>query len=372
MQVNLNLTPINKWFKELDKQFVISGPCSAESEGQMLAIGRALVKLKNVKIFRTGIWKPRTRPNAFEGVGVIGLKWLKKVKEDTGLITSVEVANAFHVAQAIKHGVDILWIGARTTVNPFSIQEIADALKGYDIPVMVKNPVNPDLQLWIGALERINQAGITKLGAIHRGFSPLSESKYRNDPTWKIPIELKRIIPELPIICDPSHISGNRVLIETVSQKAFDLQMDGLMIESHNNPDNALSDAKQQITPDTLSEILDRLVIRESGTKNVDYEMQLKTLRNKIDKVDADILENLSIRMQIAEEIALHKKEYNIAILQPKRYNEIMSDRLIKGKNLLLKEKFVADLYKMIHQNSIKRQEEIFNNDVITKQNTTV
>ncbi len=360
MQVKLNLTPIDKWFDVLNEPFAISGPCSAESEEQMLTIAKELVKLKNVKIFRAGIWKPRTRPNAFEGVGVVGLKWLKKVKEETGLLTSAEVANAAHVEQAIKHGVDILWVGARTTVNPFSVQEIADALQGYDIPVMVKNPVNPDLQLWIGALERINQAGITKLGAIHRGFSPLSESKYRNEPNWKIPIELKRIIPEIPIVCDPSHISGNRVLIEPISQKAFDLQMDGLMIEAHHDPDNALSDAKQQITPSTLKKILDRLVIRETGTKDVDYEMHLKALRDKIDKVDNEVLEALSARMQIAEEIAQHKKEHNISILQPERYDEIMNGRVAKGKTLMLKEKFVTDLYEMIHNNSIKRQEEIF------------
>lgn len=372
MEVKLNLTPIEKWFPELDEPFAISGPCSAESEEQMLTIARDLVKLRNVKIFRAGIWKPRTRPNAFEGVGVVGLKWLRKVKEETGLLTSAEVANASHVEQAIKHGVDILWIGARTTVNPFSVQEIADALKGYDIPVMVKNPVSPDLQLWIGALERINQAGITKLGAIHRGFSPLSKSEYRNEPTWNIPIELKRLIPNLPMVCDPSHIAGNRVLIEPISQKAFDLQMDGLMIESHNDPDNALSDAKQQITPATLSKILDRLVPRATGTKDIDYEMQLKGLRSKIDKIDADILETLSARMQIAEEIASHKKAHNISILQPERYDEIMKGRVKKGASLNLKEKFVTDLYEMIHQNSIKRQTEIFNTESTPKEDLSV
>lgn len=372
MQVKLNLTPIEKWFPELDEQFAISGPCSAESEEQMLTIARELVKLRNVKIFRAGIWKPRTRPNAFEGVGVVGLKWLKKVKEETGLLTSTEVANASHVEQAIKHGVDILWVGARTTVNPFSVQEIADALQGYDIPVMVKNPVNPDLQLWIGALERINQAGITKLGAIHRGFSPLSKSEYRNDPTWKIPVELKRLIPDLPIVCDPSHIAGNRLLIEPVSQKAFDLQMYGLMIECHHDPDNALSDAKQQITPKTLSKMLDRLVPRATGTEDIDYEMHLKALRSKIDKIDADLMETISSRMQIAEEIAKHKKEHNISILQPERYDEILNSQVKKGVDLKLKEKFVRNLYELIHQNSIRRQTEIFNNKDIKKEGTTV
>lgn len=361
MKVNLNLSPIENWIPGLTEPLVISGPCSAESEEQVMAVARELKKNPKIKVFRAGIWKPRTRPNSFEGIGEVGLQWLKRVKEETGLLTSVEVAKASHVELALKHGVDIIWIGARTSVNPFSVQEIADCLKGVDIPVLVKNPINPDLQLWIGALERINQAGITKLGAIHRGFSPLSDSEYRNEPMWSIPLELQRIIPNLPIICDPSHISGNRILIEPVSQKAYDLQMNGVMIESHMDPDNALSDAKQQITPKTLEKILDRLIIRKPETSDVDFELRLKELRQKIDQIDHDILEVMGARMQVAEEIALHKKEHNITILQKGRYDQIMNDRIEEGKKFLLKEEFVKELYEMIHENSIKRQTEVMN-----------
>lgn len=361
MDLNLLLTPIETWIPGVDQPLVISGPCSAESEQQLLETARQLKEHTDIQVLRAGIWKPRTRPGTFEGVGVVGLKWLAKAKEETGLLTAVEVANAEHVELALKFGVDILWVGARTTVNPFSVQEVADALRGYDVPVLVKNPINPDLQLWIGALERINQAGINKLGAIHRGFSPMSGSQYRNDPSWKIPIELKRIIPDLPIICDPSHIAGNRALIEPVSQKAYDLQMNGIMIESHIDPDNALSDAKQQITPKSLAKILDRLIVREPETNDIDFEIRLKDLRSKIDKIDNDILEVMSARMQVAEEIALHKKEHNITILQLDRYEEIMKNRISKGEQLLLKEDFVKALYEMIHNNSIKRQTEIMN-----------
>jgi chorismate mutase len=361
MKVSLNLSPIENWIPGLDEPLVVSGPCSAESEEQVMAVARELRKNPRVKVFRAGIWKPRTRPNAFEGIGEVGLKWLQRVKQETGFLTSVEVAKASHVELALKYGVDILWIGARTTVNPFSVQEIADSLKGIDIPVLVKNPLNPDLQLWIGALERINQAGITKLGAVHRGFSPLSDSQYRNEPMWSIPLELQRIVPNLPIICDPSHISGNRILIEPISQKAYDLQMNGVMIECHMDPDNALSDAKQQITPKTLEKILDRLIIRKPATSDVDFELRLKELRAKIDEVDHDLLEAMGTRMQLAEEIALHKKEHNITILQKGRYDELMNNRIAMGKQFLLKEDFVQDLYEMIHENSIKRQTEVMN-----------
>ncbi|MDW3210863.1 MAG: chorismate mutase [Reichenbachiella sp.] len=366
MDVKLTLSPLENWIEGLDQPLVISGPCSAESEEQVLETARQLKEHTNIKVLRAGIWKPRTRPGAFEGIGVVGLKWLKKAKEETGLLTAVEVATAEHVELALKFGVDILWVGARTTVNPFAVQEVADALRGYDVPVLVKNPINPDLQLWIGALERINQAGITKLGGIHRGFSPMSGSQYRNDPSWEIPIELKRIVPELPMVCDPSHIAGNRTLIEPISQKAFDMQMNGIMIESHIDPDNALSDAKQQITPKTLAGILDRLIIREPETENVDFELRLKELRSKIDKIDSELLEVMGARMQVAEEIALHKKEHNITILQVNRYEEIMNDRIKKGKSVLLKEEFVKHLYELIHDNSIKRQTEIMNSEKAT------
>ncbi|MFY0654419.1 MAG: bifunctional 3-deoxy-7-phosphoheptulonate synthase/chorismate mutase type II [Cyclobacteriaceae bacterium] len=361
MKVNLNLAPIENWIPGLKEPLVISGPCSAESEEQVMAVAKALESNSRVKVFRAGIWKPRTRPNSFEGIGEVGLKWLKRVKDETSLLTSVEVAKASHVELALKYDVDIIWIGARTSVNPFSVQEIADALKGVDIPVLVKNPINPDLQLWVGALERINQAGITKLGAIHRGFSPLSDSDYRNEPMWSIPVELERMIPNLPIICDPSHIAGNRVLIEPVCQKAYDLQMNGLMIESHMDPDNALSDAKQQITPKTLDKILDRLIIRTPATSDVDFELRLKELRKKIDQIDHDLLEAMGARMKVAEEIALHKKEHKITILQTGRYDELMNDRIDQGKKFHLKEDFVKELYEMIHENSIRRQTQIMN-----------
>lgn len=367
MDLNLILSPIESWIPGLDQPLVISGPCSAESEQQLVETAKQLKANTNIQVLRAGIWKPRTRPGTFEGVGVVGLKWLQKAKEETGLLTAVEVANAEHVELALKFGVDILWVGARTTVNPFSVQEVADALRGYDVPVLVKNPINPDLQLWIGALERINQAGITKLGAIHRGFSPMIGSKYRNDPTWELPIELKRLVPELPLICDPSHIAGNRALIEPISQKAYDLQMNGVMIESHMDPDNALSDAKQQITPKTLAALLGRLIIRDANSKDVDFELRLKDLRTKIDKIDNDLLEVMAARMQVAEEIAMHKKEHNITILQVNRYEEIMNNRVAKGKSLLLKEEFVKSLYEMIHKNSIKRQTEVMNNEEVEK-----
>ncbi|MGL1888496.1 MAG: chorismate mutase [Reichenbachiella sp.] len=363
MKINLTLSPMENWIDGLEGPLIIGGPCSAESEEQVLETARQIKANTNIKVLRAGIWKPRTRPGAFEGIGVVGLKWLQKAKAETGLMTAVEVATPEHVELALQFGVDILWIGARTTVNPFAVQAVADSLKGHDVPVLVKNPINPDLQLWVGALERINQAGITKLGAIHRGFSAATGSQYRNDPSWEIPIELKRLVPNLPIVCDPSHIAGNRALIEPISQKAFDLQMSGVIIESHIDPDNALSDAKQQITPKTLGQILDRLVIRDADSEDVDFELRLKNLREKIDKIDNELLEVLAQRMQVAEEIAEHKKEHNITILQVGRYEEIMENRVAKGKSLLLQEQFVHDLYEMIHNNSIKRQTAIMNGD---------
>ncbi|MFC2176543.1 chorismate mutase [Bacteroidota bacterium] len=361
MKINLNLTPMNTWLPGLDKPLVIAGPCSAESEEQVMNTANLIKNIEEVKVFRAGIWKPRTRPNSFEGIGVAGLKWLQRVQKETGLLTAVEVANAEHTKAALDHGVDILWIGARTTVNPFSVQEIADVLKGHDVPVLVKNPISPDLQLWVGALERINQAGITKLGAIHRGFSPIGESKYRNNPSWEIPIELKRLIPELPIVCDPSHIAGNRELIEPVSQKAYDLQMDGVMIETHIDPDKALSDAKQQITPKTLDLLLHRLVVRHADSENVDFAKHLAELRGKIDKLDSELLEILATRMKISEKIAAHKKANDVTILQVSRYEEIINDRMAQAAKLGLDEEFIKATYEAIHKQSIKRQESTMN-----------
>lgn len=359
----MNLTPMAEWAPTSDLPLLIAGPCSAESEEQVLSTAKLLEKDHRAMVYRAGLWKPRTRPGTFEGVGAVGLEWLKKVKQETRLLTATEVAKGEHVKLAIDAGVDILWIGARTTVNPFSVQEIADALKGYDVPVLVKNPINPDIQLWIGALERINQAGITKLGAIHRGFSPLSQSIYRNDPTWKIPVELKRLLPELPIVCDPSHIGGSRDLIEPVSQMAFDLQMEGLMIESHIDPSVALSDAKQQVTPAALTAILDDIIWRQAQTENKEFARHLTVLRNEIDDVDTELMNLLAARMNIVDKIADHKKENNVTILQVSRYEEILKKRLQQADMKNLNKDFVKGIFEQIHQNSIRRQEAIMNEE---------
>ncbi len=362
MNIELNIEPMDQWFpKTQDLPLLIAGPCSAETEEQVIETAKLIEKDHRAMVYRAGLWKPRTRPGTFEGVGAEGLPWLKRVKEETRLLVATEVAKAEHVQQAIDAGVDILWIGARTTVNPFSVQEIADALKGHDIPVLVKNPINPDLQLWIGALERINQAGIKKLGAIHRGFSPNSESKYRNDPKWKIAIELKRMLPDLPIVCDPSHIGGSRELIEPVAQKAFDLQMEGLMIETHINPDVALSDAKQQVTPAKLKTILDNIILRRADSANNAFVESLKELRGKIDIVDDELITLLGKRMALVDEIGEAKKENNVTILQVGRYENILNDRVNKGEDENLSADFVKDIFEYIHQNSIKRQEKIMN-----------
>lgn len=362
MNIKLNIEPLEGWFpKTKELPLLIAGPCSAETEEQVIETAKLIEKDHRAMVYRAGLWKPRTRPGTFEGVGAEGLPWLQKVKKETRLLVATEVAKGEHVHQAIEAGVDILWIGARTTVNPFSVQEIADALKGYDIPVLVKNPINPDLQLWIGALERINQAGIKKLGAIHRGFSPMSESKFRNDPKWKLAIELKRILPDLPIVCDPSHIGGSRDLIEPVAQKAFDLQMEGLMIETHINPDVALSDAKQQVTPGRLSSILDEIILRRANSANDAFIESLEEIRSQIDNVDNDLIKLLGKRMALVDEIGEAKKENNVTILQVGRYENILSDRVNKGEDENLSPEFIKDIYEFIHQNSIQRQEKIMN-----------
>lgn len=363
MNLDLKIAPMNEWAPTSDLPLLIAGPCSAESEKQVLDTAKLIEKDHRAMVYRAGLWKPRTRPGTFEGVGAEALDWLAKVKQETRLLTSTEVAKAEHVHLAIEAGVDIIWIGARTTVNPFSVQEIADALEGYDVPVLVKNPINPDLQLWIGALERINRAGITRLGAIHRGFSPLSHSIYRNDPTWKIPVELKRLIPELPIICDPSHIGGSRDLIEPVSQMAFDIQMEGLMIETHIDPSVALSDAKQQVTPSQLTSILDDIVWRHAQTENKEFVKQLTVLRNEIDDVDTDLMDLLSKRMAIVDDIARAKKANDVTILQVSRYEEILKKRLDQADMKKLHPDFVKSIFEHIHQNSIRRQEDIMNAD---------
>lgn len=360
MKADLQISPLNSWLNTDIHPIIISGPCSAESEEQLLRTAKELSKFDNVKVFRSGIWKPRTRPSHFEGVGNIGLEWLKRVKQETGLLTTVEVANPKHVEEALKHEVDILWIGARTVVNPFSVQEIAETLKGVDIPIMIKNPVNPDINLWIGALERINQAGIKKLAAIHRGFYFFENSPFRNAPMWEIPIELKRLFPSLPIFCDPSHICGKIELIQPVSQKALDLEMDGLMIEAHYDPSLAMTDAKQQLYPEQLAEILDKLIIRhEHGT--VEFETKLEELRTEIDKLDAELVDILAQRMNIVEQIGEYKKENNITILQIKRWSEIIKNRLAHGIQLGLNKDFLMKILQIVHKESIQKQTDIMN-----------
>ena len=338
------------------RPLVISGPCSAESEEQVMTTGRVLAA-KGIKIFRAGIWKPRTKPGGFEGVGVIGLPWLQRLKQETGMYTAVEVATKAHVDAALAFGVDILWIGARTTANPFAMQEIADALKGHDVPVLVKNPVNPDIELWIGGIERIYGAGIRRIGVIHRGFSSADKKIYRNLPQWHLPIELRRRYPNLPIICDPSHIGGRRDLIQPLSQQAMDLGFDGLIIESHCNPDAAWSDAKQQVTPDVLSDILSSLVIRDT----VKHTEDLSDLRRQIDEIDEQILEIMAKRMRVSCEIAQYKKENDVQVLQAGRYDEILTKRSQDGVSMGMSEEFVKEVFEAIHAESVRKQLNIIN-----------
>ncbi len=361
----LNITPIQFPGLELKRPIVISGPCSAETEEQTLATAKLLSEM-GIKIFRAGIWKPRTRPGAFEGVGTLGLPWLKKVKEETGMFVSVEVATGHHVYEALKHGIDMVWVGARTSANPFAVQEVADALKGADIPVLVKNPVNPDLELWIGALERINNAGITQIGAIHRGFSTYGSSEYRNHPQWQIPIELHRRIPNLPIITDPSHIAGNRELLASLCQEAMDLNFDGFIIESHICPDKAWSDASQQITPARLKEILDNLVLRHSKIGDTPRNT-LDELRKQIDNLDNQLLDILKERMKISEAIGKYKFENNITILQSRRYDEIMNDRNQRAISRGLNAEFATKIFESIHEESITCQSNVMNKELKKK-----
>lgn len=361
MKTQLIIESLSDWSGKKDRPIIISGPCSAESEEQVLQTARAIAQIDKSIIYRAGIWKPRTRPNAFEGIGSIGLQWLKKVKETTGLRTATEVANGKHVEECLKHGIDILWIGARTTVNPFSVQEIADALKGVDIPVLVKNPVNPDLQLWIGALERVNRAGITKLAAVLRGFHSFEQSPFRNIPQWEKAIELKMQCPGLPVFCDPSHICGNTELIPYISQKALDLDMEGLMIETHIMPTVALSDAKQQVTPGQLKELLGKLVVRVASSQNTEFIDRLTQLRSNINGIDDDILQMLMQRMTIAREIGKYKKENNVTILQSARWEELLESRIVNGKMMGLSEDFIRKLYTLVHDESIRIQNTIMN-----------
>ena len=361
MKLDLNIQPLSSWIKTGKEPLLIAGPCSAETEDQLVATAHLLAQTGKVSALRAGIWKPRTRPGEFEGIGSIGLQWLKRAKDETGLPTAVEVATAKHVEEALKAGVDILWVGARSTVNPFTVQEIADALKGVDVPVMVKNPVNPDLSLWIGALERINNAGITKLAAIHRGFSSYEKSAFRNEPMWDIAIHLKTLAPHLPIINDPSHITGNRDLIGYIAQKALDLDMQGLMIESHIDPSVAWTDAAQQVTPSALADIIDRLALRKPEVRDAEVNDKLAELRSKIDKIDDLLIQKTAERMQIAEKIGQYKKDKGITILQVNRWEEILEKRTTYGKALKLSPEFTEKFLELLHSESIRRQTEIMN-----------
>lgn len=362
MDHKLDLLPLELPGLKLERPIIIAGPCSAETEEQVLETAR-LLAAQGVKIFRAGIWKPRTRPGAFEGVGTVGLPWLKKVKEETGMFISVEVATAHHVYEALKFGVDMLWIGARTTANPFAVQEVADALAGSDVPVLVKNPVNPDLDLWIGAIERVNRAGIKRIGAIHRGFSTYDKTEFRNNPEWQIPIELRRRVPNLPIITDPSHISGKSEMIADVSQEAMDLNFDGLIIESHLCPEKAWSDASQQVTPSHLSDIIENLVVRQSAIGDRP-RVTLDELRKKIDLLDKQLLETLSARMKISEAIGKYKFDNNITILQTRRYDEIMNKRREQADENKLNPEFVMRVFEHVHEESINRQNKIMNKEL--------
>lgn len=357
-----NSAALRTWLDDmqLSHPLVIAGPCSAETEEQVLKIAHEL-KDTDVNYYRAGIWKPRTRPGNFEGVGALGLNWLKKVKEETGMKTCTEVANAAHVKLAIENDVDLLWIGARSSVSPFIMQELADALQGTDKIVLVKNPVNPDLPLWLGGIERLYTAGIKKLGAIHRGFSTYEKSKYRNIPEWQLAIEFQNRFPDLPLICDPSHITGNRDMIFDVSQTALDLNFDGLMIETHIDPDNAWSDAAQQVTPKKLVQIMEDLRIRKETDTEAEYKSSLDNLRAQINVIDDQLIDLMGKRMKVADEIGYLKKDKNVAVLQSKRWNEILGKMILEGEQKGLSEEFVLRMFKAIHQESINHQEKIIN-----------
>ena len=361
MKLNLDIQPLSSWVKVNSEPLLISGPCSAETEDQLVGTAHLLAKTGKVSVLRAGIWKPRTRPGEFEGIGSIGLQWLKRAKEETGLPTAVEVATAKHVEEALAAGVDILWVGARSTANPFTVQEIADALRGVDIPVMIKNPVNPDISLWCGALERMNNAGIKKLAAIHRGFSSYEKTAFRNEPMWELAIQLKTLCPELPIINDPSHICGNRELIQYISQKALDLDMQGLMIESHIDPSVAWTDAKQQLTPDALAEMMDVITLRKPESRDKEFSDKLAEFRAQIDKLDDQIIQKMAERMQIVQKIGEYKRDNGVTILQVSRWDEIMNKRSAFASALKLDLNFTGKLLELIHGESIRKQTQIMN-----------
>jgi chorismate mutase len=343
------------------RPLIISGPCSAETEDQVLATAQRLANTGKVDVLRAGIWKPRTRPGSFEGIGTKGLPWLQQARKLTGLPVAVEVATAKQVEDALHFDVDILWIGARTTVNPFSVQEVADALRGVDKPVLIKNPINPDLELWLGAVERVAKAGINQIGLIHRGFSSYGNTEYRNAPMWHLAIEMKRRNPELMIINDPSHICGRRDILLDVMQKAIDLDFDGLMIESHIDPDNAWSDAKQQVTPEKLAEMLASISWRKEDVDSAAYHAALEKLRQQINHLDDEMMQILGQRMKVAEQIGTYKKNNSITILQTNRWNEILERAFLKGDKLGLSNEFITRYFDAVHMESINHQNKIMN-----------
>lgn len=361
MSQSNEIAPLSTWANNHTRPLVIAGPCSVESEEQMLQTAKQIAGLGQVSLLRGGIWKPRTRPNSFEGIGREGLQWLKSAGEATGLPVTTEVANGRHVEWCLEAGIDILWIGARTTVNPFYIQEIADAVQGADVAVMIKNPVNPDLSLWLGGIERMAKAGITKLAAIHRGFSHFGASNFRNDPMWHLPIELRIKLPEIPIICDPSHIAGERQYLRQIAQKALDLNMDGLMIETHYRPEEALSDAAQQITPDQLSDLIGSMVVRQLLPTEAAAINQLEMLREGIDNLDEQLVRLLHERFQVISKIGEYKRENEITILQPDRWTEILERVMTQANGLEMNPEFVKNFMQAIHTESIRLQTEIMN-----------
>lgn len=360
MKFELNIVDKASWLSPKNP-FIIAGPCSVESEEQVLTTAKELVKSDKIAALRGGIWKPRTRPNSFEGMGEQALPWLKNAGNEVGLPVATEVAKAEHVEACLQHDIDILWIGARTTVNPFSVQEIADALKGVDVPVFVKNPITPDINLWLGALERVNAAGIKKLGAIHRGFSSFDKSSYRNAPMWELAIELKLLCPDIPLICDPSHIAGSPDLIQAVSQKALDMEMDGLMIESHINPKEAKSDPEQQISPVELVNMLEELHIRSADSSNVDFTNNLEQLRSVIDELDEELINKFASRMNVVEKIGEYKKQNDVTILQLERWEQILKNRTMLAEKTGLNNDFIKKLLEIVHQESIRLQTKVMN-----------
>lgn len=360
MDRTLDTIPVSEWgfFDESIPPIVIAGPCSAESELQVMMTAKGLHEF-GIHVFRAGIWKPRTHPGSFEGAGVPGLKWLQKVKKEFGMKVCTEVANEKHVYECMKYGIDMVWIGARTTANPFMVQEIADALHDTDIPVLVKNPVNPDLDLWVGALERLNRAGVKKLGVIHRGFSTTQKIPYRNLPGWQIAVELRTRYPQIPFFADPSHMGGSRQFLKELSQRAMDLGLDGLMVESHCDPSCALSDASQQLVPQDLKTLLESLTVRQKRTNDKEYNENIEQLRARIDVIDENLLISLGSRMEVSRKMGEFKKVHNIAIVQAERWEELMADMIAKGKTYGLSEKFITDVFNAIHEASVAEQNRI-------------